>query len=297
MNSIPSIYEFLLWNNCKNSCEFCHQKANKIKYPEKFLTDENKFNSIEMVKQFILDKRLPNGSHILFMGGELFDTKLSNKTEKNFLELAELVSNKMLKNEIGFLYVNSNLIYTDTTLLYNFLNIFTHKKLEERIKFTTSYDFAYRYHDVRDRLTVENNMVRISSDYPNMSKVANCILTNKTCEFLSKNIDYISKFLFEFNFELNLIPYIQLHSYIAAKRSDILSLLIKIEEQYPTYMKRYMKNLSINQDRILLEYNGTEFKSASSKNAICGHNENFRKVYPNDSRCFICDCINLFNIL
>lgn len=289
------INEFLLWNNCNNHCKFCHQKANKTKYPGKFPDDKGKLKSIQLVKSFIEDGKVANGSHFLFMGGELFDTELSTETESAFLNLAAMVANRMIANLTGLLYLNTNLIYSDTSLLYKFLRTFTDKGLDNRLRLTTSYDIDYRYKNLQDKQTVEHNMQKISKDFPNVARVANCILTDKACEFLYSNLDFLSAFKQKYGFELNLIPYITLHQYMAPQRKDLLSLFVKLNTVYPGFIERYTDNLAVNQERILWEFNGNELIYASSKNADCGHNENFRRVYANDDRCFICDCNQLFN--
>ena len=294
MNSQQPIYEFLLWNNCNNNCEFCHQKANKNKYPGKFPNDDGKLKSLQLVQQFI-QTDVPEKSHILLIGGELFDTKLSKRTEKEFLNLAKMLADRMVINDQNILYLNTNLIYSDISFLYDFLNIFINKNLEKRIRLTTSYDISYRYKNELDRCLVEKNMLDIYNLYPNIFKTANCILTNNACEYLLHNPLFLVDFKKKYGFNLNLIPYIKLYDSMASKRSTILSLLLKINELDMDYIKKYVDNLSINQDRFLFEFNGNIFINASSNNADCGHNENFRKVYLDDDRCFICDCINLKN--
>lgn len=298
MNDSPAIYEFLLWNNCNNNCKFCHQKANRSKYPGKFPNDNGKLKSITLVKEFIENNKIEKGSHILFMGGELFDTNLSPQTKNEFLNLGNLVAEKLMSDEVGFLYLNTNLIYNDKTLLDNFLNIFMSKKLENRIMFTTSYDVAYRYKNNKDRKTVQKNMKNVSEKYQNMSKVANCIMTSAACKFLSKNINFISEFKNKYGFILNLIPYIILKKEIAPTRSELLSLLTKINNIYPEYFKEHIiNNLTSNQTRNLWEFDGEKLAYATSNNTICGHNQNFRIVYQDSTRCYICDCIQLSRII
>lgn len=298
MNDQQPIYEFLLWNNCSNNCKFCHQKANRSKYPGKFPDDNGKLKSIKLVKECIVNNKIKNGSHILFMGGELFDTKLSLQTENEFLSLGNLVAEKMTNGEIGLLFLNTNLIYDDTTLLDKFLNVFINRNLESRIRFTTSYDVEYRYKNDEDRKLVQKNMKYISNKYRNMSKVANCIMTDVACKFLLKNVNFIGGFKDKYGFNLNLIPYIILNKQFAPFRSEVLSLLTKINNVYPDYFKeRIINNLTSNQTRNLLEFNGKTLINATSSSAICGHNENFRMVYRDSTRCYICDCIQLSKIL
>ena len=118
------IYEFLLWNTCKNNCKFCHQKANKARFPGKFPDDEGKYKSIKLVEHYIKNGNCIDGSNILLMGGELFDTKLSEKTEYAFLQLIDTIVNRMYNQQTFLFYMNSNLIYEDLNLLYKVLERF-----------------------------------------------------------------------------------------------------------------------------------------------------------------------------
>lgn len=291
------IYEFLPWNNCKNSCAFCHQKANKNKYPEKFLTAEEKLKSLKQIREFFSTKISSPFFHILFMGGELFDTELPHKVQNELQHLANDVVEKMNNGTIGLCYLNTNLIYSDLSLLISFLDIFAQKNLEHRVKFTTSYDVAYRYKSIKDRYLVEENMLNICYRYPRMPKVANSILTDLACDFFFVNPNFLEKFTTMYGFEINLIPYICLHKNIAPCRKSIHNLLMKLEATYPGFLNNYVRNLSLSQEHILWEFNGKELVNVSSNNAECGHSVNFQKVYADDTRCFICDCINLFKTL
>lgn len=287
------INEFLLWNSCKNHCKFCHQKANRKKYPGKFPDDEGKLKSLQLVEKFIREGGTAPRSHILFMGGELFDSQMSPATRGAFKHLAQLVASRMLSGDTGLLYLNSNLIYQDTSLLHTILHVFNDKGLGSRVRFTTSYDLAYRYKDRHDRILAERNMREVSRCYPSMPRVANCIITDKACGFLMRYPILLNSFKELCGFELNLIPYIRLHDYMAPTRAEMLSLLLKMDETYPGYIDRYVSNLAVTQERVLWEFDGEKLVYASSKDAPCGHNENFRRVYRGDDRCFICDCLKL----
>ena len=62
------IYEFLLWDNCNNNCQFCWQRENPRIY--------NKMERgmvLRQVLEFIKSDRFEKGSHILVCGGEIFD--------------------------------------------------------------------------------------------------------------------------------------------------------------------------------------------------------------------------------
>lgn len=305
MNNPDSIYEFLLWNTCKNNCKFCHQKANKGRFPGKFPEDEGKYESIKLVEKHIKEGNCKDGSDILMMGGELFDTKLSEKTERAFIQLIDTIFTRLHNRKVFHFYFNSNLIYEDMSLLYKVLDRFFnfehfckngHWKCfvpENLVYFTTSYDIAYRYRTEEDKHLVERNLKELSKRYPNLTKTANFILTDKGCEFLLNNPEFPREFQDEYGCRLNPIPYIILDPAMAAPRKTVQQTLLALNYADPYFLETYIKNMNANRERILLEYDGTKLINASSKNAPCGHNENFRRVYKDDSRCFICDCMNM----
>lgn len=299
------IYEFLLWNTCKNNCRFCHQKANKARFPGKFPDDEGKYKSIKLVEQYIKNGNYIDGSDLLMMGGELFDTKLSEKTERAFMQLIDTIFTRLHNRKLFRFYFNSNLIYEDMDLLYKVLDRFYnfekfckngHWKCfipENRVFFTTSYDIAYRYRTEDDRHLVEDNLKRLSKRYPHITKTANFILTDKGCEFLLSNPKFPREFEDEYGCRLNPIPYIILDPAMAATRKTVQQTLLALNYADPYFLRTYINSMKADKERILLEFDGTKLSNASSKNASCDHNENFRRVYKDDDRCFICDCMNM----
>ena len=69
MNKIKPIFEFLLWDNCRNDCKFCFQKQSN-----NLLTDEQKALSINKAIDFLQSDKYVAGSHVLLIGGEIFDS-------------------------------------------------------------------------------------------------------------------------------------------------------------------------------------------------------------------------------
>ena len=183
------IYEFLLWNTCKNNCKFCHQKANKGKFPGKFPEDEGKYESIKLVEKYIKEGNCKDSSDILMMGGELFDTKLSEKTERAFMQLIDTIFTRLHNRKVFHFYFNSNLIYEDMSLLYKVLDRFFnfehfckngHWKCfvpENLVYFTTSYDIAYRFYTKEREDLWKNNMLKLHEIYPELRVHTETILT------------------------------------------------------------------------------------------------------------------------
>jgi hypothetical protein len=62
----------------------------------------------------------------------------------------------------------------------------------------------------------------------------------------------------------------------------------------PGYLKAYVDNVALPQEKLLYEYNNGELVFMSSKNnPDCGHNINFMRYQPEKDRCFICDMLAL----
>lgn len=287
------IYEFLLWNNCQNHCEFCHMKANRRWHPGKFPDDNGKLKSITLVKQFIDSGAMPEGSHVLFMGGELFDTRLMPDTRAALLSLSELVASKMLAGELGLFYVITNLIYEDTSLLFAFVDNIANKGMQSRIRFTTSYDIAYRFDSTFTRDMALRNMLAVSARYPEITRTANCVLTDAACAAFANNPELRTEFIDTYGFRLNPVPLIRLDDTMAPARSTVLTTLTKFESADPGFLDTYLASMACDQPRVLYEYNAGTLCGASAITTDCGHSVNYRRVYGDRDTCFMCDCKNL----
>ena len=134
---IKPITEFLLWDNCNNNCEFCFQRKNP-----RLFASKGQEKILENVKSFINSEQYIKGSHVLVVGGELFDTN-----REYMLPFFEFIINKMLSNDIDILYLNTNLIFDKTyySMLKPVLDLFDKNNLFDRLKFTTSFDIAGRF--------------------------------------------------------------------------------------------------------------------------------------------------------
>jgi hypothetical protein len=51
----------------------------------------------------------------------------------------------MNNNIIDLLYINTNLIYENMSILFNFLDLIKNNNLFNRLKFTTSFDLQGRF--------------------------------------------------------------------------------------------------------------------------------------------------------
>lgn len=292
---IKPIYELLLWNNCNNNCKFCFMKYNH--HDNKFLSDENKKVSMKKALQLLNSDTYKDGSHVLLVGGELFDTKFSYDTEQYFKYFLTTIVHYMVSGKIDLLYVNTNLIYQDHSYLYYFLNLINDFGLFDRLKFTTSYDIYGRFKDSKSRILMEKTLGELLVDFPKIHIVVNMIMTKQFCEAVLSRRFNVKQFMDDFKVSVNTIPYIILHEDMAASRDQIYSTLQLLDQQMPGYLRAYIDNIAINQDKLLYEYDGKEFVFMTAKNAPCGHNENFHLCTVGKDRCFICDMIEFGEVM
>ncbi len=291
MNCKP-ITEILLWNNCLNNCEFCHQKHHR--HEEKFLDDKKKIDSMTKAVNLLNSSEFQKGSHVLLVGGELFDTKFSEETERIFRAFLLQMVYWMTKGHIDLLYVNTNLLYKNTDYLTKFLlDQIAKNNLFDRLKFTTSYDLYGRFTPERPASLVESNLKKLVKKYKDIKIVANMIMTKQFCEAILSGSFSVKAFKEKFGVEVNTIPYIILTEDMAATREQIYSTLAKLESEEPGYIKAYVHNIALPQEKRLYEYNGTEYVYMTAANSPCGHNENFKLYTPAKDRCFVCDMLDL----
>ena len=75
MMLVKPIYELILWNNCNRNCYFCWQKQQNDDLKHSQMLD-----SIHKTIEFV--KQIKDNSHVLLVGGELFDKKNSQIVNK-----------------------------------------------------------------------------------------------------------------------------------------------------------------------------------------------------------------------
>ena len=280
------IYEFLLWDNCNNNCQFCWQREKPRLY--------NKIERsmiLQQVLEFIKSDKFEKGSHILVCGGEIFDKP--SDFENLDIFFSTIVS-FMKSNIIDLLYINTNLIYVNINGLYKLLEMLKEADLLYRLKFTTSYDIQGRFKTERDRTLMLTNLETITAQYPTMPVVVNTILTKPVCEAILDGRYNMAEFMNQFNCWVNLLPYIVYDGELTADRSLIFKTLRYINEQCPGYLEKYIPNMCIKQEKWLYMFKDGDFQFCSCNIAECGHAINFRK-YSNAGTCFCCDLEEVFN--
>ena len=287
---IKPIYEFIVWDNCNNNCKFCWQKQHfKLK------TSAEKVFSLVQVKKFLTSDDFKSGSHVLIVGGELFDSSSIPITQE-LLDFFEYIANKQLTNDIDLLYLNTNLIY-DIDLLCNCLDILNNKNLLNRLKFTTSYDIYGRFKSKNDEMLFVSNLKKLKTIYSDLSVVINTIMTKQFCEKELSAVEPIATtFKSKYAAYVNLIPYITIDDELTPNRNDVFKVLKKQDQFNPGYLKQYIENFDLPQPKLIYRALGNKLVFSSSEYADCGHGINFKR-YSNKGTCFICDIKEAFSCL
>lgn len=267
------LHEFILWPNCKNACIFCHQRK-CVNF-----TEQEKIAAVKKVTDFVTSN---NVKQVLLVGGELFDTPFSRELEFSFFNLVDL-----LWESVDIFYINTNLIYEDTSLVIKFLETV---KDFSKLRFTTSYDHWNRFRSDKDRIIMLSNIKRLKEQFPQLRIMVNSILTKELCECINRK-EYISPVVEN---DTCYIPCVQA-SNISPTRNEILSVLksnFSVE-----YLNELLNNMETDQERELYVYKNGHLELCTADNNPCGHNENFSTYASDSNKCFICDLKNLVSLL
>ena len=290
--------EFILWSNCTNRCDFCWQcKMHDI---STILTTEEMVASIFQVYHKI-KYEINDGDDVLLVGGEILNS-YSQATDEAIKMLIDTCVSLVKEDKIRYLYINTNLIYENRTNLDYLLTSFN--GIEDRLKFTTSYDVYGRFNHSFDKekssafLNWFSNMLYIRNNYPNINVVVNVIITKQLVE-KTKVDDWVTDWnMFQTNLGIkyiNFIPYIPVeddHS-MDVTFKDIVKVLAAEEKRNPGYINFYINDFDNNQDKILYEYHKDKgYVECTAKYSECHHNENFKKVLGDE--CYICKLKEVF---
>lgn len=305
---MKKIYEFLLWNNCGNNCTFCHQRNHERRINDKILTPQEQIESLQLCGDF-LKTRFEKGNHILLCGGEIFGLK-TEEVNAELSKLLDQILDHMQKDEIELLYLNTNLLYENTTVLFDFLSKVQEKELFGRLKFTTSYDIVGRFNDTTEKLFYKN-LKKITDTFKDIRIVVNTVLTKGACDVIVSDVfgaNYLVQYCKDqnkkefniknwmdyFRVDINAIPYIILNYENAPEaptREEVFQTLLHIDKIIPGYLQRYSENIALKQEKLLYEYNKAtkDFDFCSSKMSECGHSVNFKQSFKNCNKCFPCE--------
>lgn len=280
------VYEFLLWDNCNNHCKFCWQREN----PRLFNKSQREIILNNVIK-FINSNKFKKNSHILIVGGEIFDNPSDFELlDTFFCQILEF----MINGTIDLLYINTNLIYKDLTGIIRLIKRIETLNLFDRLRFTTSFDIEGRFKSENDKQLMLSNLKLLTGIYDKLQVVTNIILTKPMCQAIINDKFSVGQFMEKYKCWVNLIPYIVLDNNLTADREEIFSTLQKVDEENNGYLQKYITNLDLAQDKLLYMYKDNKFQFCSCENSECGHSINFKK-YSDTNDCYICDLKELFN--
>lgn len=289
MSEIKPVFEFLLWANCGNNCKFCFQKQQLRDGIITKHSTEDKVKTMNNVLSFLDGDDYIKGSHILLVGGEIFDDPTIFGELDSFLVK---IADKMACNDIDLLYINTNLIYKKLDCVTNFLSEIEKRGLFDRLKFTTSYDIDGRFTEKTEKLML-SNLKELHTKFEGLHSVTNIILSDKMCDnILSGEFDFL-RFEEEYKTEINFIPYIILIPELSATREKIFKTLMKINVTKPYYIEPYIIRLDLNQDKRLYNCYPDRMEYVSAPYNKCGHSVNFTR-YSTKGSCYICDVMKMF---
>lgn len=285
--NIKPVFELLMWDNCNNNCKFCYQK---LKYNP--LSELEKQNAIDKAIAFLESDQFVKGSHLLLVGGELFDTP---RTFEHLYRLIDYVLDGMVCGNVDMFYINTNLIYKKLDGVLYLMDRVNQLDLFDRLKFTSSYDKQGRYQTQKAHDLMLSNLSTLTTNYPKLRTVVNSMLSKQVCAEIINGEYSVSDFMNRYRCDVNLIPYIILNDDITASRSSIFKALKKVDQEVPGYLNRYVYNLNLPQDKLLYRYDKDteQFQFCSCQNSECGHSENF-KMYSKAGTCFVCDLKMVF---
>ena len=111
----------------------------------------------------------------------------------------------------------------------------------------------------------------------------------------------LSKFSYDNNTSLNLIPYIILDDSLAPSKNLVMQTLQYIKTYDTALFKEFMFNLNIKQPRKMFYFKdcndvlSNTLTSCECKLLPCGHSENFKRYTTTKDSCFVCDVNEVFN--
>lgn len=162
--------QYELWKDCSNGCPFCYNR-NQPK-------ELNKVGRMNYIMNLMRSDEVNSYNTMGFIGGELFNTELLNTTEQDvFTQLMSLSADLVKQGKIDRVYITSNLIYADTSLLVRVLNMLNSKGVINHYCLCTSWDYKYRFKTENDKRLWERNMLFVKNTYPTLMLHVETIIT------------------------------------------------------------------------------------------------------------------------
>ena len=189
-------YQFSLWSDCNNKCEFCYNKhcidvdkSKAIEYVEEVLTSPNFFKTY---------------NEISLIGGEFFQGQISSDDlTQDWFRLIRHINILLNNNLLNKFQLNVTLTIGDQELLYKTLNKIS--KIEN-VWLVTSYDTIGRFHTQKMEDNWKYHMKNIKKLYPNVNLSTTMILTEHMINSVLYNKLDLHDFKNEFQTELYFVP-------------------------------------------------------------------------------------------
>lgn len=284
---VKPIYEFLMWDNCSNNCAFCFQRNNP-----RIFNCQKQAVIVSHVLDYLNSGDFEYGSHVLFVGGELFD----DYNRHDFLiQLFKYVVNLVKNGAIDQLYLNTNLIYDEQCLevVIKIISIFNDNNVLSHLHFTTSYDVNGRFKTKEDEKLFFNNLVLIRKVFPELNIFVNSILTKHMCDCINNNSFNVNDFQQKWNVNVNIIPYIVKDQILAPTRNELFKALKCIFQQNQRFFRNFLVEQDFKEPRRMMYFKDDKWIRCECKTSECGHSSNF-KMYSTQNTCFVCDIKALF---
>lgn len=195
-----SFLQYELWKDCNNHCSYCFNKNIK--------PIRNKVESLTYVINSLLEKKLPEGSSIGFIGGEFFDKQISTeKIKKLFYHAVDIALTKIKKINGRFL-ITASLMASDDSEWFEFCEFIHKYKIDEHILICTSWDEKYRFNEIT-KINWEKTINKTQQKYPNIKFHVEMILTEYLIQGILQETFSIQDFEKKWNCRVDLnIPYL-----------------------------------------------------------------------------------------
>ena len=186
-------YDFIAFKECNNNCTFCFQKnTDNIK----FTNPEDVLKRFDLIVEDIKKKyNKYNEVQIDFTGGELF---FRQGLEDMYFKIFDKIES--LKQQIQIpirCLIGTNLLYSDTTLLYNVLNYIMQLDKQLLRGIFTSYDFSGRFLSI-DKVVLHKKNTLDLLKYTKDKNIYFALISVLTKEAIQKFLtpdDDLSKFI------------------------------------------------------------------------------------------------------
>lgn len=287
---MATLLQYNLWLNCNQHCAFCYQGSN----PRRF-SNEEKGKSIQRFIDMLKDPETTDlYQFVAIIGGEIFDTKLTEENNKLFFEAMSLIKKHMQSGKFQSFSINTNLLYEDTSFLFEVLDYFSFAP--KRVTVVTSYDTKYRFHNEKMRELFLNNLEKIDKQYSEYGKIVQSVVSSYFVEDVLTGKFNINEFEEKYHCEYNLNNVIhsdlvdKLGKDFFPKRAKYIEFLKFLQKTNLKLLQRFNVDKD-DKDLIYCDPEANKLRILTSlalKKLPCGHYETYQ-MYSDSDKCTLCD--------